>query len=218
MYIPFDEKTEIFEQHDGFFNLPHTDIKSIPAEQFPLYSHWSYDRIYRTDMIKQPSVLMLMFLYNNDFTYEQKLKNYEYYEPRTIHESSFSPSLHSVLAAELGKLDEAYAFFSNATRMDLDNYNRNANEGLHTTSIAAAWINVLYGFGGMRSDGDIVSFAPSIPEDWTSYSFGVLVHGVRVKVEINHKFAKFTPDSEITLKIYGEAMKIDKAGVEIGVK
>jgi maltose phosphorylase len=218
MYIPYCEKSQIFEQHDGYFNLPHTDIKSIPAEEFPLYAHWSYDRIYRTDMIKQPAVLMLMFLYNSDFTYGQKLKNYEYYEPRTIHESSLSPSLHSVLAAELGKADEAYAFFSNATRMDLDNYNRNTNEGLHTTSIAAAWINVLYGFGGMRSDGDIVSFAPSIPKDWKSYSFKVLVHGVLVKIEVNHKFAKFTPDNEITLAIYGEEMKIDRAGAEVEVK
>ncbi|MCL2095660.1 MAG: family 65 glycosyl hydrolase [Oscillospiraceae bacterium] len=214
MYIPYDEETQIFEQHDGFFNLPHTDIKSIPAEQFPLYSHWSYDRIYRTDMIKQPAVLMLMFLYNSDFTYNQKLKNYEYYEPRTIHESSLSPSLHSVLAAELGKSDEAYAFFSNATRMDLDNYNRNTNEGLHTTSIAAAWINVLYGFGGMRSDGEIISFAPSIPKDWKSYSFKVLVRGVLVKVEVNHDRVKFTPSGDIVLKIYGEEKKIGGEGYE----
>lgn len=103
MVILYEEKSHLFEQHDGFFDLPHIDIHAIPDTDFPLYSHWSYDRIYRNDMIKQPDVLMFMFLYNQDFTYEQKKANYEYYEPRCIHESSLSPSIHSIFACELEK-------------------------------------------------------------------------------------------------------------------
>ena len=96
MYLPYDEKTKLFEQHEGFHDLPHIDIHSIPLSDFPLYSSWSYDRIYRNDMIKQPDVLMFMFLYNQSFDLETKKVNYEYYEPKTIHESSLSPSIHSI--------------------------------------------------------------------------------------------------------------------------
>ena len=95
MVILYDETTKLFEQHAGFYDLPHIDINSIKEEEFPLYAHWTYDRIYRNDMIKQPDVLMFMFLYNQDFTFEQKKANYEYYEPRCIHESSLSPSIQS---------------------------------------------------------------------------------------------------------------------------
>ncbi len=101
---------------------------------------------------------MFMLLFNHAFTKEQLLANYEFYEPKCIHESSLSPSVHSILAAQLKKKKEAFDFFGFATRMDLDNYNRNTEEGLHTTSIAAAWMNIVYGFGGMRSDDEILAF------------------------------------------------------------
>lgn len=192
MEIPFDTATGIFEQHEGFFRLPHIDVDAIPVGDFPLYNSWSYDRIYRNDMIKQPDVLMFLFLYNQSFTEEIKRINYEYYEPRCIHESSLSPSIHSIFAAELGKHSEAFDFFSFATRMDLDNYNRNTGEGLHITSIAAAWMNIVYGFGGMRSDGRILAFSPSIPKTWEAYSFNVLYRGTLLKVCVNNETATFT--------------------------
>ena len=107
-------------------------MDAIPVEDFPLYHHWSYDRIYRNDMIKQPDVLMFMFLYNQSFSRAEKQRNYDYYEPRCIHESSLSPSVHSIFAAELGRPEEAFDFFRFATRIDLDNYNRNTAEGIHT--------------------------------------------------------------------------------------
>ena len=117
MYMPQTEDG-LIEQHNGFFNLPHTEINAIPVSEFPLYEHWSYDRIYRTDMIKQPDVLMMLYLYNSSFPAEIKRKNYEYYEPRTIHESSLSPAIHSILAAELGNMEAAVRFFGYATRLD----------------------------------------------------------------------------------------------------
>ncbi len=211
MYLPYDEETKLFEQHEGFFKLPHLNIHDIPVEDFPLYHHWTYDRIYRNDMIKQPDVLMLMFLFNSSYSEEQIRNNYEYYEPRCIHESSLSPSVHSVLAAQLKKHEEAYAFFEFATRMDLDNYNRNTNEGLHTTSIAAAWVNIVYGFGGMRSDGEILSFAPSIPKKWNSYSFHITYGGDVIAVTVNPKEVSFfTKDgTELDILVYQEKVKIN---------
>lgn len=210
MFIPYDENTKIFEQHEGYSNLPHIDVDKIPVEDFPLYHNWSYDRIYRNDMIKQPDVLMLMLLYNGRFTDEQIKANYEYYEPRCIHESSLSPSVHSILASQLKKHEEAYDFFGFATRMDLDNYNRNTREGLHTTSIAAAWMNILYGFGGMRSDKEILSFKPSIPKEWNGYSFRLYYKNDVIVVEINKESVSFYTlnGTKIQVEIYEELVTI----------
>ena len=219
MRIPYEKETMVYEQHEGFFDLPHIDIHSIPVTDFPLYHHWSYDRIYRNDVIKQPDVLMFMFLYNREFTEAEKKANYEYYEPRCIHESSLSPSIHSVLASELGKHDEAFNFFSFATRMDLDNYNRNTREGLHTTSIAAAWVNILYGFGGMRSDGDGIEFAPSIPSAWNSYSFHVTVDEAVLGFNIDKEkvTVKSTNGKTAHIKIYGKDYDVN-GGITVDLK
>ncbi len=209
MYIPYDEKTKLFEQHDGYFRLPHIEVKDIPVEEFPLYYHWSYDRIYRNDMLKQPDVLMLMLLYGGDFTFEQKKANYEFYEPRCIHESSLSPSVHSVLASELKKHEEALSFFGFASRLDLDDYNRNTCEGLHTTSIAAAWLNIVYGFGGVRSDGEKLVINPSIPDIWRSYSFRLNYRGSTLTVEVRKGVAAITvSDGEVCAVVCGRETRL----------
>lgn len=219
MFIPYDDKTKLLEQHEGYFNLPHVDVDKIPVEDFPLYHNWTYDRIYRNDMIKQPDVLMLMLLYNSRFTNEQVKANYEYYEPRCIHESSLSPSVHSILASQLKKHSEAYDFFGFATRMDLDNYNRNTNEGLHTTSIAAAWMNILYGFGGMRSDSEVLSFRPSIPKEWNGYSFRLCYENDVIVVEINKESASFytLKGTKIQVEIYGELITLNNEKTVINI-
>lgn len=217
MYIPFDKATGLYEQQDGFFNLPHVAVDRIPVEEFPLYHHWSYDRIYRNDMIKQPDVLMFMFLYNQEFSREIKRANYEYYEPRCIHESSLSPSIHSIFASELGRHGEAFDFFGFATRMDLDNYNRNTREGLHTTSIAAAWMNIVYGFGGMRSDGEGLLFNPSIPEGWSSYSFNISYKGAALSVQVcrGKVIFKTAGGVRVRLTVYGREIAVGREGAAL---
>jgi maltose phosphorylase len=216
MYIP---KDGVFEQHEGFFDLPHVDIKSIPPEEFPLYHSWSYDRIYRNDMIKQPDVLMFMFLYNQQFSLEEKRANYDYYEPRTIHESSLSPSVHSIFAVELGKKQEAYDFFKFATRIDLDNYNRNTREGLHLTAIAAAWMNIVYGFGGLRSDGDHLVLNPSLPDAWNNLSFKLNYQGSLFKVGIQRGEAQFTLErgAPVKFELGGQFVKLEDVGQPVRV-
>ena len=212
MYIPFDSSTGIYEQHDGFFNLPHIDVDKIPPSEFPLYQNWSYDRIYRNDMIKQPDVLMFMFLYNQEFSLESKRINYEYYEPRCIHESSLSPSVHSILASELGRKSEAFNLFGFATRIDLDNYNCNTQEGLHITSMAAAWMNIVYGFAGMRSDGQTLSFNPSIPGEWESYSFKLLYGDSILSINIDRKNVSIImiKELEVDIEVYDKKYKISR--------
>ena len=217
MRIPLEPSTGIYEQHDGYFDLPHVDINKIPVQDFPLYNHWSYDRIYRNDMIKQPDVLMFMFLYNTEFSLESKRVNYEYYEPRCIHESSLSPSIHSIFASELGRHEEAYEFFKFATRMDLDNYNRNTGEGLHTTSIAAAWVNIVYGFGGLRSDGNNIKLKPIIPKKWKAYSFRILYKGAVLGISVSQELVniKLLSGDEVLINVYEKDYKVEKGGINI---
>ena len=210
MLILYDDSTKLFEQHDGFFKLPHIDINSIPVTDFPLYSHWSYDRIYRNDLIKQPDVLMFMFLYSSEFSLEQKKANYDFYEKKCLHESSLSPSIHSIFASELGYEKQADDFFGFATRLDLDDYNRNTCEGLHMTSIAAAWMNIVYGFLGLRSDAKELSIAPKLPNKWKSYSVNLLYQNRHLKVQVNKDSLVFSLDGDrpINLKIYGKTQEI----------
>lgn len=233
MRILYDEKTMLFEQHDGFYSLPHLDINSIPSEDFPLYHNWSYDRIYRNDMLKQPDVLMFMLLYNSDFTPEQIQANYDYYEPLCIHESSLSPSVHSILACQLGRLEAGYEFFKFASRMDLDNYNRNTGEGLHTTSIAGSWMNVIYGFAGLRSDGEALSLAPAVPSNWESYSFTILYKSNRISVSVGREAVRIimsepreNEGSDARIILYGKETVLTpgeeiiiptKCGVEVSI-
>ncbi|MDR2827936.1 MAG: hypothetical protein LBV51_00755 [Acholeplasmatales bacterium] len=214
MYIIYDPKTLLYEQHMGYYDLPHIDIDKIPRSEFPLYSSWSYDRIYRNDMIKQPSVLMLMFLYNSNFSVAQIKANYDFYEPRTIHESSLSPSIHSILASQVGYMDEALKFFSFSTRLDLDDYNNNTLEGLHMTSIVAAWVNIVYGFGGLRSDNVSLKLAPTIPSNWTKYSFNIQYLNAHIKITVTAKKIVIESDRDIEegIVIYKYLRDIKKGG------
>jgi len=161
-------------------------------------------------MIKQPDVLMFLYLYNSSFTEDVKRINYEYYEPRTIHESSLSPAIHSILAAELGKMQEATDFFGYATRLDLDNYNRNTCEGLHTTSIAMAWMNIVYGFAGLRSDNTLLHFAPRLPERWKrlKFSFTWQDRVISLEMQKDKSIFNLTQGEPMELYIHGKKLTL----------
>jgi maltose phosphorylase len=217
MILPKDEATGLFEQFESYFDMPSLDLDAIDPADFPLIKHWCYYRVFRWDMIKQPDTLLALFLYSHDYTMAEKLANYEYYEPRCIHESSLSPAIHSMLAAEVGKADEASRYWSHAARLDLDDYNRNTNAGLHTTSMAATWMNVIYGFGGMRSDGKRLSFDPNMPTMWKAFTFKILYRGSVLEVSISKTGASFrvAEGKAVTVDIYGKATKVGAEPVSV---
>lgn len=207
----------VFEQHEGFFSLPHIDVQSIPPTEFPLYDHWSYDRIYRTDMLKQPDVLMAMLLYPDDFTSAQKEANYAYYEPRCIHESSLSPTVHAIIASQLGRRAEALSFFGFATRLDLDNFNRNTCDGLHIANMAAAWVTIVEGFGGVRFENGALSLAPWLPEHWTRLCFSLRVRGSLLRVTLAPEGLTLACEGEpLTVQVYGHETTVGQTPLVIG--
>lgn len=218
MRINYDETTGLFEQHDGYFDLPEFDVKSMDPDKVPVYKYWAYDRIFRVNMLKQPDVVLMQFFYSKDFTLEQKKVNFEYYEKRCSHESSLSPAIHSIMAAEIGDFEKAEKYMAYGNRIDIDDYNRNTHQGLHVTSMAAAWMNIVYGYGGMRSDGEVLGFAPQIPQKWNGYKFTIVVRKSVLNVEVTKKKAvfKILSGENLNVDIYGNHYTITPDGVEIG--
>jgi maltose phosphorylase len=223
MRISRDAKTGVFEQHDGFFDLPNVEARDIPPEEIPIYKNWPYEKIFRYNMIKQPDVLLLMLFFSRDFRPDEKLANYRYYEARCIHESSLSPSIHSILASELGIGGDQYEFFTYMARLDLDNYNRNTEQGLHTTAMSGAWLSMVYGFAGMRTDGKLLSFRPTIPRrprKWTSYRFRLAWRGSVLEVEVDQKEARFrtAEGPQVEIEVYGRKRKVGAKGVALDIE
>jgi len=212
MIIPYDKKTGIIEQNEGFFDMPHIDIKTIPENQFPVEDHWAYDRIFRYDMINQPEVLLLLFLYNNDHTIDVKRANYEYYEPRCSHETPYSPCIHSILATELGNHEKAYEYANYPLRINMD-------KGLPVEALAANWLNIVYGYGGLRTDGDKLSISPAIPGEINSFCFNIVFRDVQITVEVSRGYVSLkTHSGSCPVIVFGKEYIIDQKGVSVQVK
>lgn len=173
MYMPEDKELGIFVQHDGYLDKELKTVQDIPTNERPINQHWSWDRILRSCYIKQSDVLLGLYLYYTNFDKEFIRRNFDFYEPRTVHESSLSPYLHSILASRVGYLDKAYNLFLHATRLDLDDYNNELEQGLHITSMAGGWLAIVRGFAGMQVLEGLMSFSPTIPQKWNSYTFKI---------------------------------------------
>lgn len=192
MYLGEDKDLGIFLQQDDFLDKDIRPVSSIPADQLPINQHWSWDKILRSPFIKQADVLQGIYFLNDRYTKEQKEKNFDFYEPLTVHESSLSPSIHSILAAELGKKEKAVELYERTARLDLDNYNNDTVDGLHITSMSGSWLAIVQGFAGMRYDHNQLKFNPFIPDGWDHYSFKINYRGRLIKVYVDQKETKIT--------------------------
>ncbi|MCT4488768.1 glycoside hydrolase family 65 protein [Levilactobacillus parabrevis] len=211
MYLPYDKDLNIFVQHDGFLDKDIEPVSAIPADQRPINQHWSWDKILRSPYIKQGDVLQGVWDFIDDFTPEQKKANFDFYEPLTVHESSLSPAIHAVLAADLGYEDKAVELYERTARLDLDNYNNDTTDGLHITAMTGGWIAVVQGFAGMRVRDGQLHYAPFLPKNWTSYSFRQVFRGRLVEVTVDGQGAHFK-------LLSGEPLTIDVAGKSVEVK
>lgn len=184
IYLPYSEKYGVYLQQDGFLDKDLKPVSAIPAEERPLNQHWSWDRILRSPYIKQADTLQGFYFFEDHFTKEELQKHYEFYEPFTVHESSLSPCVHSVLASALGKTDDAYTLYLRTARLDLDDYNKEVHEGLHITSMAGTWLSIVEGFAGMRVKNGELHFTPRLPKHWKSLSFKVIFQGETKEIKL----------------------------------
>ena len=212
MYFPFSEKDNVYLQQDGFLDKELITVEDLPKSQRPINQKWSWDRILRSPYIKQADVLQGFYFFEDHFTLEELERHFDFYEPFTVHESSLSPCVHSIQAAKLDRMPQAYAFYMRTSRLDLDDYNKEVEEGLHITSMAGTWMSIVEGFGGMRIVEDKLSFTPRIPKQWQSYSFKINFRKRIIKVKVTHEGPK------IELEGGNEAMSIRVNGERLVLK
>lgn len=200
MYLPEDKEQGIFVQNDGFMDKTLQTTDAIPADERPINQHWSWDRILRSCYIKQSDVLLGLYLYYYKFDTETIRRNFHFYEPMTVHESSLSPHVHAILAARIGETEKAYRLFLHATRLDLDDYNNETDQGLHITSMPGSWLALVRGFANLQVYHKILNFSPVRSSHWTKYAFKVNFQGRKLGVEV-------TGEVRITL-LAGEPLAI----------
>ncbi|MGL4630242.1 MAG: glycosyl hydrolase family 65 protein, partial [Leadbetterella sp.] len=156
------------------------------SEHRPINQKWSWDRILRSCFIKQADVLQGMYFFEDDFSKEELERNFDFYEPMTVHESSLSPCVHSILACRLGRIDKAYEMYIRTSRLDLDDYNNDTEDGLHITSMAGTWMSMVKGFGGFRVKNQIAYLDPILPKQWKSYNFRIGINSTILEVKVQN--------------------------------
>lgn len=208
MYFPFSEELGIYLQQDGFLDKELVKVHDLDRSQRPINQKWSWDRILRSPYIKQADTLQGFYFFEDHFSKEQLEKHFDFYEPFTVHESSLSPCVHSIQAATLGRMEQAYTFYLRTSRLDLDDYNKEVEEGLHITSMAGTWMSIVEGFGGMRVKNDTLHFEPRIPKEWKGYSFKINFRNQILKVAVNQNETNFTLEGESPIAVFVKGKEI----------
>ncbi|MDA5456984.1 glycoside hydrolase family 65 protein [Weissella confusa] len=218
MYLPEADVTDVngvprhvFVAHDTFLDKELVPVRDLNPKNLPINQHWSWDRILRSPYIKQSDTLHAMYYFPDAFTEQQKRDNYEFYEPFTVHESSLSPSVHSIIAADLKMADKSVEFYERTARLDLDNYNNDTSDGLHITSMTGAWLSIVQGFAGMRVRDDQLHFEPFLPDKWQGYSFRFLFRGrlLSVAVDQNGSHVELLSGEPLTIDLAGEKLTLE---------
>ena len=179
--------------------MPASDL---PASERPINQKWSWDRILRSCFIKQADVLQGMFFFEDHFDEETLRRHFEFYEPMTVHESSLSPCVHSILASRLGMMDKAMEMYLRTARLDLDDYNNDTEDGLHITSMAGTWMSVVKGFAGLTIQNDMLHLAPVLPAQWEGLEFRVRFRNRLLAVSIAHQHVEVNILEGEKLQIY----------------
>ncbi|WP_316734904.1 glycoside hydrolase family 65 protein [Pedobacter aquatilis] len=201
MYYPEDKNLGIFLQQDGYLDKEQTLVKDLPASERPINQKWSWDRILRSPFIKQADVLQGLYFFEEDYDLETIRRNFDFYEPRTVHESSLSPCVHSILAAKLNDEARAYEFYLRTARLDLDDYNNDTEDGLHITSMAGTWMSVVEGFAGMRVRDGKLQFNPFLPTQWKSFAFTIGFRVATLKINITENGINIKNNNDVDLEI-----------------
>jgi alpha,alpha-trehalose phosphorylase len=210
IFVPYDETIGVHPQADAFTEHQPWDFAATAPEQYPLFLHFPYFDLYRKQVVKQADLVLALHMRGDAFSDEEKARDFAYYEPLTVRDSSLSACTQAVIAAETGHLELAYDYFGEAALIDLDNLEHNTRDGLHIASLAGTWIVAVAGLGGMRDHGGMLAFAPRLPERINRLTFGLCFRGRRLRVDVDHGQARYSlrtgPPLELTH--HGEAVTI----------
>ncbi|MEU0409531.1 glycosyl hydrolase family 65 protein [Streptomyces griseorubiginosus] len=218
VHIPYNDELGVHEQHAGFTRHQPWDFAGTSADQYPLMLHFPYFDLYRKQVIKQADLVLAMYLCSNWFEEfhddEQIARNFAYYEPLTVRDSSLSACVQAVVAARAGHLSLAYAYTAEAALMDLADLENNTRDGLHIASLAGTWTALVAGFGGLRRDGDSLRFAPRLPERFSRLAFNLRLLDRCLRVEIGPDKATYTlvSGAPLTIRHHGTPLTLGGDG------
>jgi maltose phosphorylase len=208
MYFPFSKEHGVYLQQDGFLDKDLVKVADLDKSQRPINQKWSWDRILRSPYIKQADVLQGFYFFEDHFSKAELERHFDFYEPFTVHESSLSPCVHSIQAAVLDKMDMAYTFYLRTSRLDLDDYNKEVEEGCHITSMAGTWMSIVEGFGGMRVKNDALHFTPRIPKEWKAYSFKINFRNQILKISVSKNETQFSLEGNTEVTVFVNDKKV----------
>ncbi|NNK80392.1 MAG: glycoside hydrolase family 65 protein, partial [Flavobacteriales bacterium] len=211
MYLPYDEKREVYLQQDGFLDKELIPVSELPEGAYPIHQNWSWDRILRSCFIKQADTLQGVYLFEDEFDEESMRRHFDFYEPMTVHESSLSPCVHSILAAKLGRMDKAYEMYMRTARLDLDDYNNDTKDGCHITSMAGTWMAFAKGFAGMRVKNGRLQFSPFLPEHWSGYAFKIKFREKLLTINVSRDgvVIENLSDGDLSLELFDKTVEVN---------
>ncbi len=210
MYIPYDKERGVNPQDDNFLEKEVWDFKNTPKDHFPLLLNYHPLVIYRHQVIKQADVVLAMVLLGDEFSLEQKRRNFDYYDPLTTGDSSLSACVQSILAAEIGYEQKALEYFQYALLMDLADVAGNVIDGVHIASTGGVWMALTYGFGGMQDFKGKLSFNPRLPQAWGRLQFHLRFHESRLHVDLTHERFRFEvyEGEPLTITVCGQDLHL----------
>ena len=206
--LPYDDELGVHQQSRGFTYLAEWPFEEY-RDRYPLLLHAAYVQLYRKQVVKQADLELAMHWCGEAFSAEQKARNVDYYEARTVRDSSLSACTQAVMCAEVGHLELAHRFATEAALIDLRDLHRNSRDGLHMASLAGAWLALVAGFGGMRQQGGDLLLDPALPEGISRLHFGMWWRGARLRVDVRAgQVVVTTSGGPVRLVLAGEAVEV----------
>ncbi len=213
MKFPFSQSKGIIEEFDGYFRKRDVIPKKFNHYFMPIVPHdISLSDIAKTQLVKQADVVMLMYLLSENFRESQKAKNYLYYVKRTLHKSSLSPSIHSIIASEVKDRTRSYLYFLFSLYADLKNTHSNTGDGIHAASLGGTWQAAIMGFAGFRNIHNLPSFEPRLPAHWKNMKFCLKWRKCILKILVSNKRVKIYAENQkkgaMLIKCFNSVYKI----------
>lgn len=208
MRLPYNEEMGIYMQDDNFLYKDPIDLEAIPKEKLPLLTHLHPLNLWRYQVIKQADIVLLTFLCSDAFTPEMRRKIFDFYEAKTIHDSSLSAGIHSIVACDIGDGGEAYNYLKQSCRMDLDNVNRNTFFGLHAACMGTSWMMLVNGYGGLRIIDGVLHFKPYCAEQWKGFTFRLRYRGSVLAVHVTREQTRYAVEEGEAVELFHRERKV----------
>lgn len=217
IYLPFDPALGIYAQDDSFLQKEKQEVSSLPEGALPLLLHYHPLFFYRRQICKQADAVLGHFLYEDGIPEDVIRRTYEYYETITTHDSSLSPCVFSMMAARTGDPEKAYAYYQHSVHLDMENKQRNTDDGIHAANMGGMYMGIVYGFAGFREHADGISLRPCIAGAIESYAFPFLYKGHRIRVAVDHESITLRCDGGGTAEItvYGTPYTLSETPLSI---